>query len=307
MPGTRPPSQSDADEDSTAEGLPVTVAPAPMGASASPSDVTAQPPARQGPRRARRSVFVRLLQAALTVAVLGGWEALTTLGLIDPFFFPRPSDVAVRIWEWISTGYILDDLYVTLEEALLAFIIGSALGLIIGFVFARVSLLAAVLDPYLKMFNALPRVVLAPIFLLWFGLGIWSKVVFGVTLVFFIVFFNTYQGVRDVDRVLVDNARMLGASERQLVRHVLLPSALTWIFSSLHVSAGFAITGAVVGEYLGAAKGVGYVIAQSEGVFDTTGVFAGMIILMLVVLIIDLLINRLETHLLRWQDPARTL
>jgi NitT/TauT family transport system permease protein len=238
--------------------------------------------------------------------VLGAWELFTSLRVIDPFFFPRPTDIAARIWEWISTGYILDDLYVTLEEALLAFVIGSGLGLIVGFLLARVLLLAGVLDPYLKMFNALPRVVLAPIFLLWFGLGIWSKVAFGVTLVFFIVFFNTFQGVRSVDRVLIDNVRMLGASEYHLVRHVLLPSALTWIFSSLHISAGFAITGAVVGEYLGAAKGVGYVIAQSEGVFDTTGVFAGMIILMLVVLVIDLLVNRLETRLLRWQDPAKT-
>jgi NitT/TauT family transport system permease protein len=271
--------------------------------------VTEVEPAEQAPagrpRRRRRRPLILVLQVVLAAVVLGGWQLFTSRRLVDPFFFPRPTDIAVRIWEWISTGYILDDLYVTLEEALLAFVIGSGLGLIVGFALARMSLVAGVLDPYLKMFNALPRVVLAPIFLLWFGLGIWSKVAFGVTLVFFIVFFNTYQGVRDVDRVLVDNARMLGASEQELVRHVFLPSALTWIFSSLHISAGFAITGAVVGEYLGAAKGVGYVIAQSEGVFDTTGVFAGMIILMLVVLVIDL-VNRLEARLLRWQDSART-
>jgi NitT/TauT family transport system permease protein len=288
-------------------GSPDAAASRPAGGSDSPAEPVEQSPTRPGRRRrGGRGPLIRVLQVALAVAVLGGWELLTALRVVDPFFFPRPTDVAVRIWEWISTGYILDDLYVTLEEALLAFAIGSGLGLIVGFLLARLSLLAGVLDPYLKMFNALPRVVLAPIFLLWFGLGIWSKVAFGVTLVFFIVFFNTFQGVRDVDRVLVDNVRMLGASEYHLVRHVLLPSALTWIFSSLHISAGFAITGAVVGEYLGAAKGVGYVIAQSEGVFDTTGVFAGMIILMLVVLVIDLLVNRLEKRLLRWQDPAKT-
>jgi NitT/TauT family transport system permease protein len=288
-------------------GSPDPAASRPADGSDSPAEPVERSPARPGRRRrGGRGPLIRVLQVALAVAVLGGWELLTALRVVDPFFFPRPTDVAVRIWEWISTGYILDDLYVTLEEALLAFAIGSGLGLIVGFLLARLSLLAGVLDPYLKMFNALPRVVLAPIFLLWFGLGIWSKVAFGVTLVFFIVFFNTFQGVRDVDRVLVDNVRMLGASEYHLVRHVLLPSALTWIFSSLHISAGFAITGAVVGEYLGAAKGVGYVIAQSEGVFDTTGVFAGMIILMLVVLVIDLLVNRLEKRLLRWRDPAKT-
>lgn len=278
----------------------------PTDTSGAPAQPAERAPA-DGKRRRGRKTLIRVLQVALAAVVLGGWQLLTSLGVIDSFFFPRPTDIAVRIWEWISTGYILDDLLVTLQEALLAFVIGSVLGLIIGFALARVPFAAGVLDPYLKMFNALPRLVLAPIFLLWFGLGIWSKVAFGVTLVFFIVFFNTYQGVRDVDRVLIDNTRMLGASEYHLFRHVLLPSALTWIFSSLHISAGFAITGAVVGEYLGAAKGVGYVIAQAEGVFDTTGVFAGMIILMLVVLVIDVLVNRLEAHLLRWQDPAKTV
>jgi NitT/TauT family transport system permease protein len=119
--------------------------------------------------------------------------------------------------------------------------------------------------------------------------------------VFFIVFFNVFRGVREVDPVIVANARMLGASERQLVRHVFIPSALTWIFSSLHTAVGFAIVGAVVGEYLGSSKGIGYVISQAEGVFDTTGVFAGMVVLMLVVLVVDFFVNKLERRLLRWK------
>ena len=176
----------------------------------------------------------------------------------------------------------------------------------LGFVARRESpLLAALFDPYIKMLNALPRVVLAPLFLLWFGLGIWSKVALAVTLVFFVMFFNTYQGVRDADRVIIDNVRMLGASERQLVRHVLIPSALTWIFSSLQTSLGFAIVAAVVGEYLGATQGIGYVIAQAEGTFDTTGVFAGMTILAAGVLLIGAAVNRLERRLLSWR-PDRS-
>jgi NitT/TauT family transport system permease protein len=158
-----------------------------------------------------------------------------------------------------------------------------------------------VLDPYIKMLNAVPRVVLAPLFLLWFGLGIWSKVALAVTLVFFVMFFNTYQGVRDASRVLIDNVRMLGASERQLVRHVLVPSALTWIFSSLQTSLGFAMVGAVVGEYLGATRGLGYVIAQAEGTFDTTGVFAGMTVLGIVVVIVSAGVSRFERWLLKWK------
>ena len=248
---------------------------------------------------------IRLGQLALTVAVLGSWELLGRIGVIDEFFFPLPSDILVTVWEWVSTGYVFPHLWITMQEAILAFFTGAAAGLILGFTLARIRVLERLLDPFLKIFNALPRVVLAPIFLLWFGLGIWSKVAFGFTLVFFIVFFNTLEGVKSVDRVLVDNARMLGASEKQLLRHVFIPSALTWIFSSLHISVGFAITGAVVGEYLGASAGVGYAIAQAQGVFDTQGVFAGMFILMIVVLIIDIFVNRVERHLLRWR-PAQS-
>ena len=154
------------------------------------------------------------------------------------------------------------------------------------------------------MLNALPRVVLAPIFMLWLGLGIWSKVALGVTLVFFIVFFNVYQGVKEVSPAVLANARMLGMSERQLFRHVYWPSALSWMFSSLHTSVGFAIIGAVVGEYLGSAAGLGYLIQQAEGTFDTTGVFAGMVILAVFVLIIDWLVTLAERRLLVWRPPS---
>lgn len=248
--------------------------------------------------------MVLATQIGLAVAVVADWELCTRAGILDEFFFSTPSDIATKVIGWFATGYIWEHLRITLMEAALALVIGGVLGLVIGFLLARVEFLAAVFDPYIKILNPLPRVVLAPIFLLWFGLGIWSKVAFGVTLVFFIVFFNTYHGVREVDRALIDNARMLGANERQLARHVLLPSALTWIFSSLHVSVGFAIVGAVVGEYLGASAGVGYLIAQAEGTFDTTGVFAGMAVLSVVVLLVDLAVNRVERYLLRWK-PAR--
>jgi NitT/TauT family transport system permease protein len=255
--------------------------------------------------RSLSPVGMRLAQLALVLATLGAWEVLVRMEVIDEFFFPLPSDIFRTVWIWVSSGFIFPHLWVTMQEAVLAFVVGAAAGLFFGFLLARVHFLDRLFEPFVQMFNALPRVVLAPIFLLWFGLGIWSKVAFGFTLVFFIVFFNTLEGVKSVDRVLIDNARMLGASEKQLLRHVFIPSALTWIFSSLHISVGFAITGAVVGEYLGASAGVGYAIAQAQGVFDTKGVFAGMFILMIAVLIIDLLVNRLERHLLRWR-PAQS-
>ena len=241
---------------------------------------------------------------ALGIAFLLAWEEGSRSGMLDAFFFSRPSDVAVRVWRWTVTGVIWPHLLTTFVEAALSFAIGALFGVVSGFALARAPFLAAVLDPYIRIANALPRVVLAPIFLLWFGLGIWSKVALGVTVVFFIVFFNTYRGVREVDRVIVDNARMLGASERQLIRHVLIPSALTWIFSSLHVSIGLAIIAVVVGEYLGASRGIGYMIAQAEGVFDTTAVFAGMSVLSGGVLLVGAAVDRLERRLLRWK-PER--
>src|SRR4051794_20394747 len=252
-------------------------------------------------RLSQRKPPMIIWQLLLGITIMGCWEILAGAGILDKFFFSRPSDIIGRVWQWVATGSIWGHLAVTLEEALLSFVIGVGAGIVFGFLLARVHFLADLLNPYIRVLNALPRVVLAPIFLLWFGLGIWSKVALGVTVVFFIVFFNTYQGVREVDPVILNNARMLGASERQLVRHVLVPSALTWIFSSLHISIGFAIIAVVVGEYLGASHGVGYLISQAEGVFDTTGVFAGMVVLSGVVLLVGIGVNRLEGWLLRWK------
>jgi len=243
-----------------------------------------------------------IAQVTLGAAILTAWQQLVNAGRLDKFFFSRPTDIALRIAQWLRTGSIWPHLLTTIEEAALGFLLGAASGMVLGFGLARSPKLGALLDPYIRILNALPRVVLAPIFLLWFGLGIWSKVALGVTVVFFIVFFNTHQGVRDVDPVVVNNARMLGASEWQLARHVLMPSALTWVFSSLQVSIGFAMIAAVVGEYLGAARGVGYLIAQAEGTFDTTGVFAGMAVLSAVVLMVGWGVSCLERWLLRWKS-----
>jgi NitT/TauT family transport system permease protein len=252
-----------------------------------------------GPGASAPVILVWQILLGATLLIL--WQTLVSLRILDPFFVSRPSDIARRVITWTVGGTLWRHLAVTLEESLLGLLIGSAAGVSFGFALGRSPLLARVLDPYVKMLNAVPRVVLAPLFLLWFGLGIWSKVALAVTLVFFVMFFNTYQGVRDADRVLIDNVRMLGASERQLVRHVLIPSALTWIFSSLQTSLGFAMVGAVVGEYLGSTRGLGYVISQAEGTFDTTGVFAGMTVLAIVVVIVGAGVTRLERWLLRWK------
>ena len=250
-----------------------------------------------------------VLQALVAVFSIGLWWLLTSAPIfgvivLPPFFFSTPADVTMRIIKWFVEGTIWRHLWVTLVEALLAFVVGSVLGVLIGFWFARKPLVAAIFDPYVKMINSLPRVVLAPIFTLWFGLGILSKVAPGVTLVFFIVFFNVYQGVKEVSPTVLANARMLGMSERQLLRHVYWPSALSWMFSSLHTALGFAMVGAVVGEYLGSAAGLGYLIQQAEGTFDVAGVFAGMGVLAAFVLVIDGLVSLAEKRLLVWRPVA---
>jgi NitT/TauT family transport system permease protein len=248
-------------------------------------------------------------QISLGIAMLLIWHAVSTWPILGDvkqvkFFFSTPVDVIARIWRFFATGMIWKHLWITLIETLLAFGIGSLAGIVVGFWLARQPRVAAVLDPYVKMANALPRVVLAPIFMLWFGLDIWSKVALGVTLVFFIVFFNVYQGVKEVSQVILSNARMLGMNERQLFRHVYWPSALSWMFSSLHTSVGFALVGAVVGEYLGSAAGLGYVIHEAESTFDMTGVVAGMVVLSAFVILIDWMVTLVENRLLAWRPQA---
>ena len=249
------------------------------------------------------------LQLLVAVVVLVLWQVFSTIPvfgkvLLPPFFFSNPFDVFSQVVKWFSSGVIWKHLFITLWESILAFVIGSLSGAVVGFWFARQPTVAAVFDPYIKMINALPRVVLAPIFTLWLGLGIWSKVALGVTLVFFIVFFNVYQGVREVSRTVLDNGRMLGMNARQLTQHVYFPSALSWMFSSLHTSVGFAVVGAVVGEYLGSAAGLGYLIQQAEGVFDVAGVFAGMFVLSIFVILIDMGVTLVERRLLVWRPTA---
>jgi NitT/TauT family transport system permease protein len=266
---------------------------------------------------------LRLYQALVFVLFFAAWH-LATRNPQTAFFFGEPLKVVVRIWEWFTVGSgrldvgfgdstwfslefpaeIYSHLLVTLTETMLAFGIGTTLGLGVGLWLALSPLTSAILDPYIKAANSMPRVILAPIFAMWFGLGIWSKVALAVTLVFFIVFFNVYQGVKEVSPVVLANARMLGANARQLLRTVYLPSATSWVFSSLHTSVGLAFVGAIVGEYLGSARGVGYLILQAEGTFDINTVFAGIAVLTAFALVLDWAVGVIEKRLMKWQPRS---
>jgi NitT/TauT family transport system permease protein len=258
---------------------------------------------------------LRFWQIGVLAAVFVVWHVLTKPGLIPPiffdndrqaaFFFGEPIKIFARIWDWFfGARDIYGHLWVTLLETVLAFAIGTAAGLAVGLWLALSPLAAAILDPYIKALNSMPRVILAPIFAVWFGLGMASKVALGFTLVFFIVFFNVYQGVKEVSPTVLASARMLGASQRQLLRHVYLPSATSWVFSSLHTSVGLAFVGAVVGEYLGSARGVGYLILQAEGTFDINTVMAGILVLTAFALALDWAVGVVERRLMKWQPRS---
>jgi NitT/TauT family transport system permease protein len=262
-----------------------------------------------------RTGILWLWQLGLLVLLFVFWHVMTVPGLIAPFmfdnanqaafFFGEPLKMCQRVWAWFVTDAdIYKHLSVTLAETLMAFAIGSGLGLGGGLWLALAPMASAILEPYIKAMNAMPRIILAPIFSVWFGLGMGSKVALGVTLVFFIVFFNVYQGVKEVSPVVLANARMLGADQRQLLRHVYLPSATSWVFSSLHTSVGLAFVGAVVGEYLGSSQGVGYLILQAEGSFDINTVMAGIVVLTAFALVLDALVGRVEKRLMKWQPKS---
>jgi NitT/TauT family transport system permease protein len=266
---------------------------------------------RRAQARVRRHrAVVYTLRILLGVLIVGSWELTTRTGVVDKFFYGQPSGIVLQIRNWAVNGTAQGPLWqqiaATLEETLLGFGIGVALGVVFGVVLGTNRLLSEVLSPYIKGFNSIPRVVLGAIFTLAFGLGMTSKVMLAVVLVFFVVFFNAFQGVREVDPNLLANARILGASRLRVVFSVIVPSALSWILASLHTAFGFALVGAVVGEFIGATQGIGLLISTAQNTFNANGVFAAMVILAIVALIAEAVVTKLENRLVRWRPNAVT-
>jgi NitT/TauT family transport system permease protein len=258
-------------------------------------------------RTSHSSVVVNVVRIALVVLWLGSWE-LAARTVIDPFYYSMPSKIWDKLVTWFTTGTsqgsIWSNIAITLEEAVLGFLIGTLAGVVLGVLLGRSRFTAEVLAPFIKGANAIPRIVLASLFVIWFGLGMSSKVATAFVLVFFAVFFNAFQGAREVDKVLVDNARILGASRWDLMRTIILPSATSWILASMHVAFGFALIGAIVGEFTGADKGLGILINHSQGNFDAAGIYAGMLITTVLALVAEWLITKLEVRLTSWRPPA---
>lgn len=272
-----------------------------------PSPVAADETSSPGRRATRRRLVLAAARLAIVAVLLVSWQLCVNAKIVDPFFWGEPTGVWDDLRQWLtvgtSQGSLGDQILVTLEEAVLGFIIGSILGVVCGIALGRVQILSELFAPFLKAANSIPRIILGSIFTVAFGFGIQSKVILAVVLVFFGVFFNAFQGSREVDRNLIANARLLGASRWQVTRDVVLPSAFTWILASLHISFGFALIGALVGEILGANQGLGLLIRSSQNNFDMNGVLAGMVLVAVIALTAEALITLLERRLLRWRPP----
>jgi sulfonate transport system permease protein len=260
--------------------------------------------------RRRRRLWLWAARLGFAVFVIGGWQLFTARNWVDPFFYGQPSLIWKSLVDLVTKGTEFGSIWVdigtTLKEAVYGFVLGAIAGVIVGLVLGQNHFLADVLGPYIKIINAVPRIILGSIFLVAFGLGTFPKVLLAAVLVFFIVFFNAFQGVREVDPNLVANVRVLGASPLQVARHVTIPSALTWIIASLHTAFGFAIIGALVSEVLGSQRGIGLVISQAQGRLDPNTVFAGMAIMAVITLAAEYLITLLEKSVLSWRPPSRS-
>lgn len=241
---------------------------------------------------------------ALLAGLIAAWEMLPRLGLADEFFISRPSLVAARLGEWIGTGELFLHFAVTAEEAVLGFLVGTGLGAALGLACGLMPGLSRALVPLMTVLNSLPKLAFAPLLIAWFGFGVSSKVALAAAVVFVFIFFGVYSGIRTSDGVLVANARVLGGRGVSLLRHVYLPSAVSWIIASLRLAVGYAFAAAVVGEYLGSSHGLGYLIVYGKEMLNMTDVFAGLVVVMAIVAVLDAGLRRIARSSEHWR-PER--
>ncbi|WP_341895734.1 ABC transporter permease [Ferrovibrio terrae] len=249
----------------------------------------------------RKRWGIRIGQVLIGLAILGIWQ-FASGRLIDDFFISSPIAVAVKLWIWTRNGTLANAFAYTMQAMVLGFIIGSVSGFIIGFLLGRSDTAAKLFDPYITAIYCLPKIALAPLLIMWFGIGLESKVAMAALIVFFLVFLNTFAGVRDVSAIHINAARIMGANGWQLLRYVIFPSAAAWVLTGLKVSVPYALIGAVVGELISSNRGIGFLIGQASGMFDTAGVFAGLVVLAVTGMVLNSALKALETHLLRWRE-----
>jgi NitT/TauT family transport system permease protein len=248
----------------------------------------------------RRRVLIVLLRLVVGVAFIWLWQYASGRW-IDTLLISSPEAVGRRLWRWTVDGTLWTNLSVTLEATALGFVIGCGIGFCLGLLFGRFRLIAEVFDPYITAIYSIPKIALAPLFIIWFGIGIESKVAVSAAIVFFVIFLNTFTGVREVDPLYVHTTKIMGGGEAAVLRHVVVPSAASWVITGLKVSVPYALVGTVIGEFMSSNSGIGFLISQATGLFNTASVYAGIIVLALVGAIINAGVKLLEAHVLRWR------
>ncbi len=250
------------------------------------------------------SGFMVICQIALGAGLLLLWQGASGR-LIDSFFISNPIDVGTRLVGWIGDGSLFLHIWATVYATVMGFIVGAVGGVVLGIWLGVAPFTARLLNPYLNALNALPKVALAPLFVLWFGLGIESKVALAAVLVLFLVFLNTYAGVREVDQDLIDGARLMKATRVQVISKVIIPSAMSWVFAGLKISVPYALIGAVLGEMIAANRGLGYLVQFSGSQFDSAGVFAVLIVIALLAVALNFLVEIVQHRMQQWRIVGR--
>lgn len=244
------------------------------------------------------------LQVAFGLFLLLIWQ-LASGTLVDPFFISSPSAVIARLWAWTRDGSIFIHIWATVYATLLGFLIGAVLGVAGGIWLGLSPFFSRLLSPYIWAFNALPKVALAPLLILWFGLGIQSKVALSAVLVVFLVFVNTFSGVREVDQDLIDGVRLMKAKRHQILTKVILPSATSWIFVGLKTALPYALIGVIIGEMIASNKGLGYLVQRAGSEFDTAGAFAALAVIALIAVVLNEFVQAVQSRLERWKIVNR--
>lgn len=269
------------------------------------SDTMAMPAAR--PNDAlwfRYNTRVALMRILIVAVVFAIWE-FASGNLFSAFWVSKPSLIAAYVWKWVVHGDFFYHLSFTFGSMLAGFALGTVLGLAAGIVLSRTQFAADVLDPFLIAINGIPRVALAPLFVVWFGIDMLPKIVLVFTLVFFVIFYNTYAGIKSVERRYTDLAFVMGANEREMFTKVILPAALPHIFLGIKLSIPYALIGAIIGEFIASSAGLGWKIQMETSLYNTTGTMAGLIVMMLIVVAMNSLLTVAERRLLRWQPASR--
>lgn len=245
-----------------------------------------------------------ILRCVLILSILLVWELLARFNLIDTFFFGQPTAIALDIQEAFVTGEIIPHIKITLGEALAGLFLGTVIGIFAAYVLCKLDMTARILDPIIMAFYGIPKLALGPIFILWFGLGVQSKIFLAALMVFFLVFFNAYAGFKNVDQALINAVRLMGASSRQVTVKVVLPSAVPWLMAGIKAGLGAALLGAVVGEYIGASAGLGWMVEFAGSMYDIPRVFTCIIVLMVLMALLNAGLGFVERRLLKWHPAA---